>query len=255
MEENKEIQNQAPQSREYREERFEFALYVNDNLICKRNFRINNYIDDSMSTMDFKESMDGICKMIDEDLKSKSRVYTWYYYDEENPDDEFVLPTLSPWESTFKFVVTDNKKEVYTKIWDGYGYPKAIREKVDIANKTVKITTKDGSVYSYDKEAYFKEYEGRLSPEIYVMKAMMGDKPDLLIAITRRICELCSPREDGYQTIKDYATDGVFHTRDKDGNVVASKKYIYSMSKLKHKTMAEWGVAVAEKTKQYFNRK
>ena len=253
MEDSKEIQNQQP--REYREERFEFALYVNEKLICKRNFRINNYIDGSMSTLDFKNAMNGICSMIDDDLKSKSRVYTWYYFDEENPDEEFVLPTLEPWESTFKFVVTDNKKEVFTKIWDGYGYPKAIRDKVDIANKTIKITTKDGSVYTYDKENYFKEYEGRLAPEIYVMKAMMGDKPDLLIAITRRICEVCSPREDGYQTIKDYITDEVYNIVDENGNVVGSKKYTLSLNKLRHKTMAEWGAAVAEKTKQYFNRK
>jgi hypothetical protein len=253
MEENKEIQNQQP--REYREERFEFALYVNDNLICKRNFRINNFIDDSMQTLDFKEAMDGICRMIDEDLKSKSRVYTWYYYDEENPDEEFTMPLLQPWESTFKFVVTDNKKEVFTKIWDGYGYPKAIRDKVDIANKTIKIVTKDGTVYTYDKETYFKEYEGRLAPEIYVMKAMMGDKQDLLIAITRKICEVCSPRENGYQTIKDYVTDEVYRTVDENGIELNSKKYIFSLNKMKHKTMAEWGVSVAEKTKQYFNRK
>ena len=148
-----------------------------------------------------------------------------------------------------------NKKEVFTKIWDGYGYPKAIRDKVDIANKTIKIVTKDGSVFSYDKEVYFKEYEGRLSPEIYVMKAMMGDKQDLLIAITRKICEVCSPRENGYQTIKDYVTDEVYRTVDENGIELNSKKYIFSLSKMKHKAMAEWGVSVAEKTKQYFNRK
>lgn len=252
MEENKEIPVQQP--REYREERFEFALYVNDNLICKRNFRINNYIDESMSTLDFKNAMNGVCEMIDNDLKSKSRVYTWYYYNPENPDEEFVLPTLKPWESTFKFVVTDNKREVFCKIWDGYGYPKAIREKVDIANKTVKILTKDGSVYTYDKESYFKDYEGRLSPEVYVMKAMMGDKPDLLVAITRRICEVCSPREDGYQTLKDYTTDVMYKTVE-DGKVVNSKKYVFSLEKMRYKMMAEWGASVSDKTKQYFNRK
>ena len=30
--------------KDYKEERFEFTVYVNDNIICKRNFRIFNYI-------------------------------------------------------------------------------------------------------------------------------------------------------------------------------------------------------------------
>ena len=58
--------------REYKEERFEFALFVNNNLICKRNFKINNFIDGSMQTLDFKQKIDGIVNMIHDDLASKS---------------------------------------------------------------------------------------------------------------------------------------------------------------------------------------
>ena len=71
--ENKEI-------KDYKEERFEFTVYVNDNIICKRNFRIFNYIENSMNTLEFKHKLDEVVKLIDDDLKSKSRVYTWYYY-------------------------------------------------------------------------------------------------------------------------------------------------------------------------------
>ena len=180
---------EVKEQKEFREERFEFALYVNNNLICKRNFKINNYIDESMQSLDFKNTVDQIVHMIDCDLKSKSRVYTWYYYDQKNPDEEFTEPLIEPWECTFKFVVSDNKQPVITKIWDGYGYPKAIRDKVDIANKTVKITNKDGKTYVYDKETYFEANKDRLSPELYVLKAQIMDKPDLLIAITKKICE------------------------------------------------------------------
>lgn len=254
------------EQKEYREERFEFSLFVNNNLICKRNFRINNYIEDSMSTIDFKESMDNIVNVIDNDLKSKSRVYTWYNFDENYTDDEFSAPLIEPWECTFKFVVTDNKKEMYTKIWDGRWYPKAIREKVDIANKTVKVLTKNGDLLTLDKESYFKENEGRLNNEMYLMKAMMNDKVDLLAVITKRICELCSPREDGYQNLKDYAYEEVYKTkdvvRDENGNPTgefvkgdAKKKYTYSISRANAKLMAEWGQAVSEKTKAYFSKK
>ena len=56
-------------NKEYREERFEFALYVNDNVICKRNFRINNFIEDSMNSLDFKYTVDEIVNLIYEDFK------------------------------------------------------------------------------------------------------------------------------------------------------------------------------------------
>ena len=143
----------------YKEERFEFALFVNNNLVCKRNFKINNFIDHSMYSEEFKYLVDELVNDIDEDLKSKSRVYTWLYGDVsttmQEPLEEFISPLIEPWECTFKFVITDNKKVVIEKIWDGRFYPKTIREKVDIANKTVKITNKNGQTFTYEKEKFF----------------------------------------------------------------------------------------------------
>lgn len=260
--------------KEFKEERFEFALYVNNNVICKRNFKINNYIDESMQSLDFKQKVDEIVEMINDDLKSKSRVFTWYYGDVadvwQEPLPELLEPLIEPWECTFKFVVSDNKKEVITKIWDGYGFPKSIREKVDIANKTVKITTKDGRIYSYDKDTYFEENKDRLTAEMYVLKAQILDKPDLLLAITKKICEVCSPREDSYKVTSDYILSDIYKDkeyevieggvlkRDKNGKLVSKKgqtngkKYFYSINMANRKLAADWGKLVAEKTKQYF---
>lgn len=256
--------------KEFREERFEFSLFVDNNLICKRNFKINNYIEGSMTSIDFKHRVDEIVSMIDDDLKSKSRVYTWYNYDENYTDDEFSQPLLEPWECTFKFVITDNKNEVISKIWDGYAYPKAVREKVDITNRTVKIVTKDGRVYTYDKAAFFEANGERLSTENYILKAMIMDKPDLLMVITKKICEICSPREDLYQNLKDYTLTDVYKSRDyeldennlikkdENGNSIVkkntakSKKYSYSNTISNKRLIAEWGNAVSSKTKEYF---
>ena len=260
--------------KEFKEERFEFALYVNNNVICKRNFKINNYIDESMQSLDFKQKVDEIVEMINDDLNSKRRVFTWYYGDVadvwQEPLPELLEPLIEPWECTFKFVVSDNKKEVITKIWDGYGFPKSIREKVDIANKTVKITTKDGRIYSYDKDTYFEENKDRLTAEMYVLKAQILDKPDLLLAITKKICEVCSPREDSYKVTSDYILSDIYKDkeyevleggvlkRDKNGKLVSKKgqtngkKYFYSINMANRKLAADWGKLVAEKTKQYF---
>ena len=266
-----EIKQETKEPKEFREERFEFALYVNNNLICKRNFKINNYINNSMHTLEFKETCDYIVNwMIDADLKSKSRVYTWYYYDENYVDPEFTEPLIPEGECVFKFVVSDNKKPVYTAIWDGAGYPKSIREKVDIANKTVKITNKDGRTYSYDKEVFFETNKDRLTPELYVLRAQILDKPDLLIGITKRICETCSPREDLFQRPSDYTTKLEFSNQDflrkKDGSLEVDengnpimgpkkrgKSYYTTMEAINRKVVNGWDKATEQKTKAYFS--
>lgn len=258
-------QIETKEVKEYQEERFEFALYVNDFVICKRNFKINNYIDESMQSLDFKFKVDEIVKMIDDDLKSKSRVFTWYYGDVEDimqePLPELNEELLEPWECTFKFVVYDNHKEVISKIWDGYGYPKSVRDKVDLANKTVKVTTRDGRVYTYNKNEYFEANKERLSPEMYVLKAQILDKPDILIAITKKICEACSPREEMYHNVNDYAFYDTYYSKlykvNENGEIVKkgdakSKKYCSSLNMANKKVENDWAKATQEKTKNYF---
>ena len=237
----------------YKEERFEFALFVNNNLVCKRNFKINNFIDHSMCSEEFKYLVDELVNDIDEDLKSKSRVYTWLYGDVsttmQEPLEEFISPLIEPWECTFKFVITDNKKVVIEKIWDGRFYPKTIREKVDIANKTVKITNKNGQTFTYEKEKFFEENNDRLTPELYCLKGMINDKPDLLIHITKRICEVCSPRDDGFKRTSDYSFISRYNNDSKTNG--KGRKYNFNIDAINNKIDSNWGKAVSEKTKEY----
>lgn len=243
----------------YKEERFEFALYVNNNLICKRNFKINNFIEHSMESFEFKDAVDEIVNRIDDDLKSKSRVYTWIYGDVSNtgqePLEEFVSPLLEPWECTFKFVITDNKVPVIEKIWDGRGYPKAVRDRVDIANKTVKFTTYDGRVFSYDKEKYFEDNKDKLSTEMYCLKEMIMDKPDLLVYITKRICEMCSPRDNGFKKTSDYTFAETYKndstTKKASGGKAKTLKYNFNIDTYNKRLESEWGKVVSDKTKEY----
>ncbi len=237
----------------YKEERFEFALYVNNNIICKRNFKINDFIEHSMESVEFKEKVDEIVNMIDDDLKSKSRVYTWYFFNPMEPDafDELVGKPIEPWECTFKFEVSDRKKVVISKIWDGYAYPKAIRDKVDISNKVVKIMSKDGRTYTYDKEAFFKSNEDRLSFEHQVLKSMIFDKPDLLLQITKKICETCSTHEDMFSKIGDY-TMTEYYGKDKDGKSVS---YNFNIEAQNRKLERKWLKLSAENIKKKLEEK
>jgi hypothetical protein len=211
--------------------------------------------------MEFKDTVDEIVNMVDEDLKSKSRVYTWYFFNEDCLDDEFTSPLIEPWECTFKFVVLDNKREVITKIWDGRGYPKSVREKVDLANKFVKIINRDGRVMSFEKEKYFEANKDKLSHELYVLKSQIIDKSDVLLNITRKICEVCSPKEGMQQSLKDFTMTETYRNYDyevnSEGKIVdqrprKSKKYGFGAN-VYRKYVNDWGNAVSEKTKQYFD--
>ena len=260
------------EAKDYKEERFEFTVYVNDNIICKRNFRIYNFIEHSMNTLEFKEKVDEIVKLIDDDLKSKSRIYTWYYYNPEMPEDneEFNLPLIEPWSCTFKLVISDNKRDVITKIWDGYAYPKYIREKVDLSNKNVKVTNKDGQSFVYDKDSFFKSNADRLSFEHEVLRGMIIDKQDVLLQITKKICEVCSPSKE---EIKECNQKGFFDIRDNNkylskytviddygndeettkalGRKEKPKRYSYSISLANKKVEKDWERAVQKKTNKY----
>lgn len=233
--------------KEYKEERFEFALYINNNLVCKRNFKMYNFIEGSMHSEDFKDAVDQIVAMIDNDLKSKSRVYTWLYFDPENPTEEFIGEVPKPWEHTFMFTITDNKKEVFSKIWDGSGYPAIVRNNVDIANNTIKFVKRDGEVLCFEAEKYFEENKDRLSPEAYVKKSMMGDKQNLLPVITKCICEACSPWNNSpFEKISDYTTKVTF---GKD------RVYDLLIERENRRRTRAWEKSVEEKTRSYYNRK
>lgn len=234
---------QSPQKR-YSDDRFEFTLYVNNFIICKRYFRINDFIDHSMESLEFKDVVDNIVRMIQDDLKSKSRVYTWYYFNPNEPDaqEEFTAPLSKEGEYTFKFVISDKRKPVITRIWDGYAYPRAIREKVDISNKLVKFTTRDGKVMSFDKDEYFTENEGKLSFDMQVLKAEISDKPDLIIQITKMICETCSPSGGEFKTTSDYTLVEEF----------GDKRYNLNVKAHNRKVEKGWETALKDKTDTYF---
>lgn len=229
--------------RSYKEERFEFALYVNNNIICKRNFKINDYISHSMDSVEFKHEVDNIVNLIKDDLASKSRVYTWYFFNPNdiNPEDEFNTPLIGPWECTFKFVISDRHHPVMTRIWDGYAYPRSVRERVDIGNKTVKIT-KDGEQLLFDKEEFFNDESQRLTFEQQVLKAQIMDKPDLLLLITKKICEVCSPSGGEYNTTNDYTLVKDFGDTHYNLNVKSANR----------KVEKAWEDALKDKTDEYF---
>ena len=80
----------SQENEEERKPKYEFALSIvtegKESLICRRSMFIDNYIENSMKTADFKDCVDRIVDMIHQDLLYKSYVYLQYRY----PSSEFV---------------------------------------------------------------------------------------------------------------------------------------------------------------------
>lgn len=218
--------------------RFEFALFINDFLICKRNFPINGYVEKSMQSPEFKAEVDKIVSLIDEDLKSKTRIYSYYHLPEFKFKEETV--TIPEWEpemckdplidegvSTFKFIVYDDGREVISKTWDGRYYPNYVRKSVDLTNKQVKII-KGEKVSIYDKEKFFDNQGTQLFGELYVLRQMIYDKEDLIPKIQKLIYEVCSSFDGYYEKTSDYQTVVEYRNcdflRDESGNPILKQK-------------------------------
>lgn len=58
--------------------KFQFLIWVNDNVICQRYFKINGFNEESGYTKEFSDCMNGIVESIQKDLESKSRIFMWY---------------------------------------------------------------------------------------------------------------------------------------------------------------------------------
>lgn len=73
------------------EQRFEFVLYINNNIICQRYFNIRDFNESSVNSLELKELMDNLIGMnnngqegslgiIPNFLKKKSKEYLWGSY-------------------------------------------------------------------------------------------------------------------------------------------------------------------------------
>lgn len=268
--------------------RFEFALFINDFLICKRSFPINGYIDGSMQTQEFKSEVDKIVDLIDEDLKSKSRVYTWYHNTPDYPTWEpeiMTEPLIPEGEFVLRFVIYDSGKEVISKQWDARYYPSYVRKNIDLTNRQVKITKEDRTNI-YDKEKFFADHGNQLSGDLYVLKSMIYDKENLVPAIQKLIYETCSSYDGLYEKVSDYHAVVDYKNsvvkRDADGNIVyktvvengavkldindqpmkvpvyercqiKGKRYNLNIEQHNKKLYSTWGAVVAEKTRKYMS--
>lgn len=238
-------------------EPYEFRLLIGDNIICQRYFKINNFNPLSLNSFELTQIIRTCANLINEDLKSKSRVYTWHmtplvFNNEDEMKKWFSNPNNV---KTVRFyetiVIKDDKTKEFA--WDG---EKIIEcdKKVDDGTFSTTLTDKDTLTYEFafyvkDKKIvstifdgvypYFirrnidlsnsrGKFEGedlsRLSFESYILNCLVYDRPDLIKKIVKDICYVCSMTDDKYYTTS------LQYTNDKGKKV----KYYIDFNNPKH---------------------
>lgn len=252
-----------------KKEQFEFILTINGNIICQRYFRINGFKREAYNSVDLVESMDQCVYMIDNDLKTKTDIYlrrtapqvledkeemeAWtdrhrgeeiehpIYIVLRDSDDTYVWDGKEavPYEKNFnkadyvadpennqeytlKLAFCDNGREVCAKCWDASVYPRFIRTNIDLSNSKNK----------YKAEGVF------MPVECFVIEEFIASQPDLIPAIVKELCSVCSYNDpSNYSTYADYG-DGV--------------TYDFNIRRLNRAYYKSWENKVAKKTSNYF---
>lgn len=124
------------------EQRFEFVLYINKNIICQRYFSIKDYNEKSLKSLELKELMDtlvgmnngqfGSLGLIPAHLKAKAVDYLWKNYNPYYPKKEDTPKNLFEKEDVFDFEIKVDKVTVAQSTFSGNFFPPQVRYQVDI---------------------------------------------------------------------------------------------------------------------------
>ena len=217
-------------------ERFQFLLWVNDNIICQRYFKINGFNNDSLRSLQFKETMDSVVRMIQDDLLSKSRIFMWYTREEpikmtgciknyENCDEsDVILLTSDNYVGKVQLsdgTIVDKQYFSYPEgMEDSYSDNKKLPEwdvtfkfQMLVDEKPVYERIWDGTVYPKyvrngvdltNSDVLYKDKEpSSLHFSFAIIRHMTLGKIDLVYHIIKQICEVMSyKREDSNKYIK-----------------------------------------------------
>ena len=257
-------------------ERFQFLLWINDNIICQRYFKIMGYNNESIGSEELLETLEECVAMIKDDLHYKSFLYQSIVNDEpvklsgfhnnmENPHDLYLLTDsriggdiilsdgteihktyfnevyddedVKPWDVTFKFEFLVDDRNVFQRIWDGSVYPKFVRNSVDLSNSITSYTRGGG--------INFTSNEG-------IANYLKVGRVDLIYYMIKKIVECMSggfDEPDRFTHTIEF--DNCALKFDKEGNVAetGTKEYWYhSYDKKYLDSYYKW---TKEKTRKY----
>ena len=207
--------------------KFQFLIWVNDNVICQRYFKINGFNEESVYTEEFSNCMNGIVRSIQEDLESKSRIFMWYTNMSEPMKMQGFLSNedLEKYGDSFLNLITDSSVQGKIQAPDGKIFNKEyIKYAEETANEYGEIEKpKDGEFifkFSFlidDVPVFEKIWDGNVYPKFVrngvdltnayssynkddsnmnfgnaLVRHMQSGKMNLISDFIRRICDTLS---------------------------------------------------------------
>lgn len=142
--------------------KFEFVLYINQNIICQRYFSVKDYNKDVKRSTDLKWCIDECVKIIEDDLKEKSVDFLYRQYNpyQKQTQEEITSNKENPTEKedVFDFEIKIDDKVVIAKQFSGTPYPQRVRYSVDVRKLIPEIIANIQDVFS--QENFDVEYSG-----------------------------------------------------------------------------------------------
>lgn len=203
--------------------RFSFSLTVNDSenndiIICKRDFNIYNFDEESLYSLELKETIDDIVQLIDSDLKSKSRTYLWYNtplnmsesneigekkigvfhgLTEESKEisDELKTSIENDYKNILKFTFFDQGKPVISKILSADAYPFYIRNSIDLTNRKFRSDNVKNIENDFLKQISQKASFGRQDLTTYIIKSISSTCGPSLTRNSKKVIYKQTPQE------------------------------------------------------------
>lgn len=238
-------------------DRFRFLFSANENIVCERFFKINYFNIASLYSEELKNAIEEIVQNIQDDLKSKSRVYEWYttttpvkitgfepngmgfrngecgyvvYPEkEEEPDeskDYVETAMLEPYAVTFKFDFQMAQK-IETNPEDG--------KPIFSDYKSIYSAVWDGTVYqkyvrnSVDMSNSISSYKDCDLKSMNFIRTlnyrMINGKADLIYNTIKRICETTSGEGKAYIGYLYYSTQNVVSAKEGKNFVKCQNKF------------------------------
>ena len=249
---------------------YEFRLMIGDSIICQRYFTINAFNPLSLGSLELTNTIRACAQMIDEDLKSKSRIYGWHmaplvFKNEDEMYAWFSDPAHEEWVKNLRIneniFLRDGNSPEYT--WTG---EKLIpnEKKIDDGTFTETLQEKDFCLYEFaffvnDRKVISTTFEGvypyfirrnidlsntkgrfegedtsRLVFDSYLLNTLVVDRPDLIKKLAKEIAYVCSVTDDSYYTTVDTYT------------MPNGKKVKYPLNVNKYANMyPQWGAEIA----------
>jgi len=137
--------NNTKKNVNFSNQKFEFLLKINNNIICQRYFNVDGYNQNILKSVELKELIDNLCGMnnntfgscgiVPKFLKDKSVDYLWDRYDpysevrrEEDASERDIFKN----EDIFTFEIKVDRNIIAKSVFSGNWFPTVVRYQVNI---------------------------------------------------------------------------------------------------------------------------